>query len=58
LNTVIVEGRLIFDDVEGLEFNSHNVLVLNGGYIQIGSPEKPLLKNIKIIMHGNKEFDK
>jgi len=33
LNTVIVEGRLIFDDVDGLEFNAHNVLVLNGGYL-------------------------
>jgi len=56
LNTLIVEGRLIFDpdSQKKITLGAHHIMVQNGGYLEIGTPNKPLLYDVEITLHGKK----
>lgn len=40
LNSVIVEGKIIFEDVKDLTFDAH-YFVINGGEFEAGTETKP-----------------
>jgi hypothetical protein len=52
LNTLIIQGRLIFDSVGTLSLDAYNILVMDGGYLCIGTPEEPLTNQVTITLHG------
>eukprot|EP00163_Fabomonas_tropica_P018886 TRINITY_DN3328_c0_g1_i3.p1 TRINITY_DN3328_c0_g1~~TRINITY_DN3328_c0_g1_i3.p1 ORF type:complete len:3589 (-),score=1271.65 TRINITY_DN3328_c0_g1_i3:183-10949(-) len=51
LHTVIVQGKLIFEDNSDLALNAHYITV-NGGELHIGSPTAPHSNKAEIILHG------
>jgi len=53
LSTVIVEGKLIFEDKD-LTFDAEYIMVM-GGHMQIGTAANPIQNKITITMHGTKE---
>ena len=54
LNTLIIEGRLLFDPASKskITLGAHHIMVQNGGYLQIGTPEKPLTYEVEITLYG------
>lgn len=52
LNTLIIQGRLIFDNSQTLSLDAYNIIVQDGGYLQIGTLEAPLENQVTITLHG------
>ena len=51
---LIQGGELIFDDeADGVELHSENILIVDGGKLQVGTEEEPYQHKAKIVMYGN-----
>jgi len=53
---VLVEGALIFEseaDVDSLRTFDTNYIMVNGGYLEIGTEDEPYLSKLVITMHGD-----
>ena len=51
---LIQGGELIFDDeADGVELHSENVLIVDGGKLQVGTEEEPYQHRAQIVMYGN-----
>ena len=53
LQSILIEGSLIVEDVQGITIDSYYIFV-HGGSFQIGTEEKPFLSDITITLHGNR----
>ncbi|XP_021343372.1 fibrocystin-L-like [Mizuhopecten yessoensis] len=49
---VIQGGELIFDD-QNVELQAENILITDGGLLQVGTEEKPFQHNAFITLHGH-----
>ena len=52
LNLILIEGELIFEDSLDISLNA-KYIVVNGGYMQIGTEENPFLHKAIITLYGN-----
>ena len=52
LNLILIEGQLIFEDSVDISLNV-KYLVINGGYMQIGTEDNPFLHKATITLNGN-----
>lgn len=50
---LIQGGELIFDDSTNTHLRAENILVLDGGLLQIGTEEKPYTHQAKITLYGH-----
>lgn len=51
LDTIIVEGKITFEDVKSLTLDAH-YFVINNGEFELGTEEDPHENEIVITMHG------
>ena len=52
LNLILVEGKLIFEDTCDISLQA-KYIVINGGYLQIGTEDEPFLHEATITLYGN-----
>ena len=52
LNLILIEGELIFEDSLDISLQA-KYIVVNGGYMQIGTEENPFLHKATITLYGN-----
>ena len=52
LNLILIEGKLIFEDTSNVSLQA-KYIVINGGYLQIGTGDEPFLHEATITLYGN-----
>lgn len=53
LNLIAIEGSVLFEDKKDLTLDAHYIMI-RGGSMTIGTPEKRHLKKLNITLHGKK----
>ncbi|XP_022094388.1 fibrocystin-L-like [Acanthaster planci] len=53
LSMLLIQGGTVMFDEKNIELHSQNILIVDGGHLQVGTEEEPFQHEATIMMHGH-----